>query len=128
MASPVPALYEAARVGNIAKLTESLSLPPEEINWVDQKGWTALHVAVNNAHAAAVGLLLKSPELDINKQGIDGETALSLAVEKGYDYVFLLFRFRCLVDLTLFSSLEIWLSLSHYYHLVLMPKNPTSGN
>lgn len=83
MAAPACALYEAAKIGNGPKLAEVLGASTDDLNWTDSKGWTPLHVAAYNANYDAVRLLLGVPGVEINKVGLDSETPLFLAVEKG---------------------------------------------
>lgn len=60
-------------------ISKYLKLYPEEINKVNDKGWTALHIAAINRENNIIRILTENGA-DINMQNNNGDTALMLAL------------------------------------------------
>ena len=75
-----------------------------DIQAVDNNGWTALHIAVENGRSEVLKYLLTFPKLakDVNKQErIAGRTALHIASANGYlDFVKLLLDHGAQINMT----------------------------
>jgi len=58
-----------------------------KLNDVDDRGWTALHYAANNADNVIMSYLLKQPKIDPNIQDADGHTPLMLLLKSSSGYL-----------------------------------------
>jgi len=84
------ALHLAAKKNNNDKLLRFILLNNKNINNINLKnnrGETALHVAISNGNMYIAYLLLEQENIDVNIQNNDGNTVLHMAFKKGYkDY------------------------------------------
>ncbi|MCY4328544.1 MAG: ankyrin repeat domain-containing protein [Endozoicomonadaceae bacterium] len=75
-------LYEAAKKGDVAHITELLrSLSIDEIRVTDSIGNNALHMAAFKGHAECVSRLTQFGFIDVNTRDFYGKTALHSAVD-----------------------------------------------
>jgi ankyrin repeat protein len=82
-------LHKASRKGALHILTRIVALAYVNVNYLDDKGWSALHCAAFAGQLGAVELLLKHASININaskqhRYGQEGITALTLAKRKGF--------------------------------------------
>jgi len=77
-------LYHAAKDGKAIVVSSFLAYEPKiNPNWTDAGGWTALHVASFNGHAAIVAQLLSHPGIDVNHRNDSLITPFFLACNGG---------------------------------------------
>ena len=78
-------LLAAARDGHISEVSSLLrDNPGFNINWGNDEGWTALHVASLNGQAEVVKLLLARPRIDVTKKELFGNTPILLSCDEGH--------------------------------------------
>jgi ankyrin repeat protein/uncharacterized protein YjbI with pentapeptide repeats/WD40 repeat protein len=93
-----PALFTAAREGDVDELTEQLQLGVY-VSADDEHGNTPLHICIQRGHVAAATLLLKRAAL-VNARNRQGQTPLHLAVLANHqELVQLLLRYQA--DITI---------------------------
>ncbi|GMN36679.1 hypothetical protein TIFTF001_042489 [Ficus carica] len=70
------ALYMATKEGHVRVMQEILCQTPEAGDVVDNKGWTALHIAAVNENIDVVKYVLRTPKLEVilNVANKDGNT------------------------------------------------------
>lgn len=79
-------MWSAVRDGNLAEIKELLKTSPGiDVNWANQSinGWTPLHCAIDHHHDSAVTLLLRHPNIDVNRKDILGSTPFATACFNG---------------------------------------------
>ena len=74
-------LMSAAELGDTHRIELLLNIRAIDINKADGSGHTPLTLAVLNRHSRAVRVLLRSPDLDINRQNQYGMSALQIAAQ-----------------------------------------------
>ena len=78
-------LIDAAKIGNLPKVMELVSVPGINVNLHDNNGWTALLLASGKGHTKIVQELLAVPGIDVNiKYTNGGWSALMLAANEGH--------------------------------------------
>ena len=80
------ALLRACHYGHIEIIKEVLydNFPQLDINFANDNGARALHIACENGYTDIVKLLLTYPTIDINSKQKSGATPLHLACWKGF--------------------------------------------
>ncbi|CAG9540964.1 unnamed protein product [Cercopithifilaria johnstoni] len=68
----------AAKRGHKQIIEGLLIFSPDDINWQNFKGETALHCSILNGHLSCIDRLLNAPTIDPNIQDNDGNTPLHL--------------------------------------------------
>ena len=59
-------LFYAAYRGRVSEVLSLLRDHPEiNVNWTNDRGWTALHLASELGHAEVVKLLLAHPDINV---------------------------------------------------------------
>lgn len=82
MSGCMPGLLNAAKTGNVEKVTKMLQ-GGAEVYTRSAMNWTALHFAAEGGHVAVVKRLLDS-RADADARNSEGQTPLHLAVENGH--------------------------------------------
>ncbi len=77
-------LIDAARKGDLTKVSQLLDHPEEDVNQTDQYGNTALHEAVALGHAQVTEKLIAS-KADVHKANQNGDTPLIRATQYSID-------------------------------------------
>ncbi len=112
----------AARTGDIQALANIIRSDPEQIERVDSKNNTALHVAILRDHLEAAQLLIAAGA-PINAQNNRGLTTLMCAAERGnLDVVKLLLKRHAdtrLQDTQGWTALK-WAKKSHHYRYAMI--------
>ncbi|GMN65709.1 hypothetical protein TIFTF001_034814 [Ficus carica] len=74
-------LHIAAKQGHVRVMQEILRQTPEACDVVDNKGWTALYIAVVSENIDVFKYVLRTPKLEVilNVADKDGNTPLRLA-------------------------------------------------
>ena len=80
-------LYSAAFNGNLEKVKSLCSDPAVNVNWKNEKGFTALHRACQNGHSLIVEHLLAQPKIDPNLSNNEGATPIFVACQNGHKEV-----------------------------------------
>ena len=73
-ARPANLLLEAARAGDAERVEELLKVPSEDVNQVDENGYTPLIYAAAFGHTECVQLILSAPTVDVNMADKNGCT------------------------------------------------------
>ena len=77
------ALHRAAEGGSVSVAQSLLEKDISIIDYLDDKKWSALHIAIQNFNTDfARALVLRQPHININLQDKDGNTPLLLAIKK----------------------------------------------
>jgi ankyrin repeat protein len=91
-------IHDAAKAGDLAKVTALLKEHPELVSSKDESGWTILHWAAIEGHKDIAELLL-AKGASVNAKSNDGRTPLHMAAEWGQkDVVELLLANKVDVD------------------------------
>lgn len=87
-------LHVAAKEGKVKILKMLSKLCPDIWDVQDDKGQTALHLAVENRESDAVKFILKTKLSDglVNEQDYEGNTPMHVAAIQGYQSIFELFK------------------------------------
>ncbi|XVF57207.1 hypothetical protein PTKIN_Ptkin06aG0186000 [Pterospermum kingtungense] len=87
-------LHVAAKVGRVNILKLLAKLCPDIWDVQDDKGRTALHLAVENRESKAVKFIMKTKLSDglVNEQDYEGNTPMHVAATQGYQSIFELFK------------------------------------
>jgi len=80
-------LFWAAFEGKLEKVKALCSDPPVNVNWQNEKGFTALSCACQNGHSLIVEHLLAQPKIDPNLGNNEGATPLFLACQNAHEEV-----------------------------------------
>ncbi|XP_022720033.1 ankyrin-3-like [Durio zibethinus] len=93
-------LHVAAKEGRVKILKILAKLCPDIWDIQDNKGRTALHLAVENEETRAVKYILKTKLSDglVNEQDNEGNTPMHIAAIQGYQSIFELFKWDKRVD------------------------------
>ena len=83
-------LWDACTSENLELVKHFAKDPAIDVNWADPKdNRTALYIACLHGHLFAVELLLKSPNIDVNKAQKEGATPFHIACAQGHKEVVL---------------------------------------
>jgi ankyrin repeat protein len=80
-------LFDAAKKGELSKLTTLLKMKSTSANKVNGDGDTLLHIAVMHNHIQIVKYLIDNYDVDVNVRNHAGKTPLMIAKEKSFSNI-----------------------------------------
>ena len=117
----LPELLDAARFGRTEEVEALLRLDLD-VNWQDDYGFTALHLAARWDHLQVVKLLLQHSTTDVNAKGKGGFTPFSQSCFRGTVSVVCELLRDPLVDIILAEDYECtplwWASSQGHYKVI----------